>query len=285
MSLPETDLEIVDGAFQSREAAHEALAQTRRRPVSLSAREYGLPSHSCRARDPEQAGSRRASPRVFAGKGGGISFGGALRRNPRRDMLRTVTGSVCDDKTVRCLLISNLGGCPRACPQRAKVHVTPCYNGEFVLETVLSLLAAIRVFFRSRSDTALEVLALRQQLAVLQTEAASASSKLSGSSVLDYAAASSGLAGPKVLVIVKSKTVVGWHRADFRWYGLWRFPAARRSAKDQRGGSTAHPPDGRRKCVLGRPQRSTENFKSSVSSCRNGPWLGDTYEAQPSSSG
>jgi hypothetical protein len=30
------------------------------------------------------------------------------------------------------------------------------------------LLAAIRVFFRSRSDTALEVLALRQQLAVLK---------------------------------------------------------------------------------------------------------------------
>ena len=32
----------------------------------------------------------------------------------------------------------------------------------------LSVLAAIRVFFRSRSDTALEVLALRQQAAVLK---------------------------------------------------------------------------------------------------------------------
>ena len=30
---------------------------------------------------------------------------------------------------------------------------------EFVLESILSLLAALRVFFRSRSDTALEVLA------------------------------------------------------------------------------------------------------------------------------
>jgi hypothetical protein len=36
------------------------------------------------------------------------------------------------------------------------------------MESVLSLLAAIRVFFRSRSDTALEVLALRQQVAVLK---------------------------------------------------------------------------------------------------------------------
>ena len=48
------------------------------------------------------------------------------------------------------------------------VHVTPCYNCEFVLESILSLLAAMRVFFRSRSDTALEVLALRQQVAVLK---------------------------------------------------------------------------------------------------------------------
>src|SRR5262249_5615705 len=37
-----------------------------------------------------------------------------------------------------------------------------------MLESVLALLAAIRVFFRSRSDTALEVLALRQQVAVLK---------------------------------------------------------------------------------------------------------------------
>jgi hypothetical protein len=71
---------------------------------------------------------------------------------------------LCVDKTVRCLLISNLG----PASTRAKAHVTPCYNGEFVLESVLSLLAAIRVFFRSRSDTALEVLALRQQVAVLK---------------------------------------------------------------------------------------------------------------------
>jgi len=47
-------------------------------------------------------------------------------------------------------------------------HVTSCYNREFVIEYILTLLAAARVFFRSRSDTALEVLALRQQVAVLK---------------------------------------------------------------------------------------------------------------------
>ena len=37
-----------------------------------------------------------------------------------------------------------------------------------MLEIILSFLIAIRVFFRSRSDTALEILALRQQVAVLK---------------------------------------------------------------------------------------------------------------------
>jgi hypothetical protein len=35
-------------------------------------------------------------------------------------------------------------------------------------ETILALLAVVGVFFRSRADTALEVLALRQQVAVLK---------------------------------------------------------------------------------------------------------------------
>ena len=47
-------------------------------------------------------------------------------------------------------------------------NVTRCYNGRFMLDLLLALLAAGRVFFRSRADTALEVLALRQQVAVLK---------------------------------------------------------------------------------------------------------------------
>ena len=41
-------------------------------------------------------------------------------------------------------------------------------TGEFVTEFILSILAVVRVFFHSRGDTALEVLALRQQVAVLK---------------------------------------------------------------------------------------------------------------------
>ncbi len=46
--------------------------------------------------------------------------------------------------------------------------VTACYKGGFVFQFALSILAAFRVFFRSRSDIALEVLALRQQVALLK---------------------------------------------------------------------------------------------------------------------
>ena len=37
-----------------------------------------------------------------------------------------------------------------------------------MLEFIRSFIVGVRVFFRSRSDTALEVLALRQQVAVLK---------------------------------------------------------------------------------------------------------------------
>jgi hypothetical protein len=50
----------------------------------------------------------------------------------------------------------------------SRSQVTACYNSGFVLEIILSTFAAIRVFFLSRSDMALEVLALRQQIAVLK---------------------------------------------------------------------------------------------------------------------
>jgi len=92
---------------------------------------------------------------------------------------------------------------------------------EFVLESILSLLAALRVFFRSRSDTALEVLALRQQVAVLKRKRPrprlSSLDRLFWTILLQLWSR-----WDEVLVIVKSKTVVGWHRAGFRWYWRWR---------------------------------------------------------------
>ena len=43
-----------------------------------------------------------------------------------------------------------------------------CYiKRKFVCEFILSMVAVVRVFCQSRSDTALEVLALRQQVSVL----------------------------------------------------------------------------------------------------------------------
>ena len=61
--------------------------------------------------------------------------------------------------------------------KRRNDNVTGCYNGRFMLDLLLALLVAGRVFFRSRTDTALEVLALRQQVAVLKTETSTTSSE------------------------------------------------------------------------------------------------------------
>ena len=109
------------------------------------------------------------------------------------------------------------------------VHVTPCYNCEFVLESILSLLAAMRVFFRSRSDTALEVLALRQQVAVLKRKRPrprlSSLDRLFWTILLQ-------LWSPwaEVLVIVKSKTVVRLASRGLPLVLALAFPAARRSS-------------------------------------------------------
>jgi hypothetical protein len=57
----------------------------------------------------------------------------------------------------------------RAGNQRAnRNRVTPCYNREFMLQFLLDLLGAVRALFRTRTDAALEVLALRLQVAVLK---------------------------------------------------------------------------------------------------------------------
>ena len=110
-------------------------------------------------------------------------------------------------------------------------NVTPCYNGEFVLESVLSLLAAIRVFFRSRSDTALEVLALRQQVAVLKRKRPRPHLNCSGSAVLDYTAAALVSLGRSS----RYRQVQDRRRLASRGLPLvlaLAFPAARRSTKD-----------------------------------------------------
>ena len=90
-----------------------------------------------------------------------------------------------------------------------------------MLHSIFAFLSAVRVFFRSRSDTALEVLALRQQVAVLKRQRPrpilNRLDRLFWTSLRRC-----WPRWAEVLVIVKPKTVVGWHRSGFRLYWRWR---------------------------------------------------------------
>ena len=96
---------------------------------------------------------------------------------------------------------------------------------------ILSILAVIRVFFRSRTDTALEVLALRQQVAVLKRKRP----RPTLNSLDRFFWTTLRRFWPRwtdVLVIVKPETVVGWHSHGFLAVLALAFPAARRPAED-----------------------------------------------------
>ena len=90
-----------------------------------------------------------------------------------------------------------------------------------MLQSILAFLLALRVFFRSRSDVALEVLALRQQVAVLKRKRPRPILNR-----LDrFFWTRLRLCWPRwaeILVIVKPETVIGWRRAGFRLYWRWR---------------------------------------------------------------
>lgn len=94
-------------------------------------------------------------------------------------------------------------------------------KGDLVPQFILSMLAVLRVFFRSRSDTALEVLALRQQVAVLKRKrprpVLNSMDRLFWTTLCRYWSR-----WKDVLIIVMPDTVTGWHRAGFRLYWRWR---------------------------------------------------------------
>jgi hypothetical protein len=102
-----------------------------------------------------------------------------------------------------------------------QIRFTPCYKREFVRAFILSLFAVLRVFCQSRTDTALEVLALRQQVAVLKRKrfrpALNSFDRLFWTMLRHLWSRWSD-----VLVIVKPETVIGWHRNGFRLYWRWR---------------------------------------------------------------
>ena len=90
-----------------------------------------------------------------------------------------------------------------------------------MLEFILSILAVIRSFFRSRSDTALEILALRQQLAVFKRKRPRPPLR-SLDRLFWTLVRRRWSRWADVLIIVKPDTVVGWHRSGFRLYWRWR---------------------------------------------------------------
>ena len=87
-------------------------------------------------------------------------------------------------------------------------------------EFILFLLAALRVFLRSRSDTALEILALRQQVAVLKRKRPRP--VLNSLDRFFWTLYRYWSRWKDVLVIVMPDTVTGWHRAGFGRYWRWR---------------------------------------------------------------
>ena len=97
-----------------------------------------------------------------------------------------------------------------------------------MFEFILALLTSVPVFFRSRSEAALEILALRQQIVVLKRKRPR--SRLNQFDRLFWIILRCVWSRwAEVLVAVKPETVVGWHRAGFRLFWKWRsrVPAGR----------------------------------------------------------
>ena len=97
-----------------------------------------------------------------------------------------------------------------------------------MIDIVGAIFAAFAVFFRSRLDISLEVLALRQQVAVLKRKrrrpALTRLDRLFWTTLRSV--------WPRwstVLAIVKPATVIRWHRKGFRLYWSWR--SRRRSGR------------------------------------------------------
>ena len=86
-----------------------------------------------------------------------------------------------------------------------------------MFEFILALLTSVRVFFRSRSETALEILALRQQIVVLKRK--QPRPRLNQFDRLFWIILRCVWSRwAEVLVAVKPETVVSWHRAGFRLF-------------------------------------------------------------------
>src|SRR5438105_7559353 len=90
-----------------------------------------------------------------------------------------------------------------------------------MLRFMLDMANAVEVFFMSRTDLALEILALRQQVAVLKRKRPRP--KLNRMDRLFWTTCRRLWSRwADVLLIVRPETVAGWHRAGFRLFWRWR---------------------------------------------------------------
>jgi len=97
-----------------------------------------------------------------------------------------------------------------------------------MIRFLLASLSWFGAFFRSRHDLGLELVALRQQVGVLKRK--NPRPRVSLCDRLFWLGLRRWWSKwASVLVVVKPETVVGWHRAGFRWY--WRFLSRRRSGR------------------------------------------------------
>ena len=120
-----------------------------------------------------------------------------------------------------------------------------------MIKLLLGILTCLSVFFRSRYNLGLEILALRQQLGVLRRKHPRPHLRawdrlfwiLLRRLWLDWSS---------VLVIVKPETVVSWHRVGFRLFWRIRSHAEKsRQTKNQCRNSGCYPTNGGRECNLG----------------------------------
>jgi hypothetical protein len=89
-----------------------------------------------------------------------------------------------------------------------------------VLNLFRSLLFAAFALFRTRSQSAIEILALRHQLGVLQ-RSAKRPRLTNVDRGLWVLLSRTWTRWSDALIIVKPATVIRWHRAGFRWYWAW----------------------------------------------------------------
>jgi len=102
------------------------------------------------------------------------------------------------------------------------------------MQFFLALLVALRASFQARADAALEILALRQQLAVLKRKRPrphlNAGDRLFWTTLRRFWPRWSD-----VVLIIKPETVIAWHRAGFRLSWRLAIAIARRSTENYSG--------------------------------------------------